>query len=261
MGSSGDVDCVPFAASNVRAPDKASTPAYRSENAWTDLGLTLPIFLTYHLCVVFLPVHNAADLVTHKMAELAAHDLVSYAGLTLAIGTAMVLSLVALGRGHSLRLSRFLGIATEGVIYAVALRVVASTVVGRLRLDGAVADAASLASQSTFAGVVLSLGAGFYEELVFRVGIFAVLGRIVSLALLASPLPFTKLFFWLGWSLASAAAFSAWHHFGQFGEPFALQAFVFRWVSGLLFTLIFALRGFAPAVWTHTLYDIWVLVL
>jgi hypothetical protein len=245
----------------VRAAAKASTPAYRSENAWTDLGLTLPIFLIYHLCVVFLPVHNAADLVTHEMAELAAHDLFGYVVLTLAIGTALVLSLVVLGRGHSLRLSRFFAIAAEGVIYAVALRVVASAVVGRLRLDGAVPEVTSLGTQGTFAGVVLSLGAGFYEELVFRVGVFAVLGRLVSLALFAAPLPFAKLLFWLGWSLASAAAFSAWHNLGQFGEPFALEAFVFRWVSGLLFTLIFALRGFAPAVWTHTLYDIWVLVL
>jgi len=32
-------------------------------------------------------------------------------------------------------------------------------------------------------------------------------------------------------------------------------------VCGLAFTGIFVLRGFGPAVWTHALYDIWVLVL
>src|SRR5664279_4954254 len=53
----------------------------------------------------------------------------------------------------------------------------------------------------------------------------------------------------------------AWHHVGHFGEPFTVQAFVFRWVSGLVFTAIFAWRGFAPAVWTHALSDHWVLVL
>ena len=31
-------------------------------------------------------------------------------------------------------------------------------------------------------------------------------------------------------------------------------------VLGLVLTLIYATRGFAAAVWTHALYDVWVLV-
>ena len=48
---------------------------------------------------------------------------------------------------------------------------------------------------------------------------------------------------------------------GQFGDPFELGSFVFRLTCGLVFTLIYAFRGLAPVVWTHTLYDIWVLAL
>jgi hypothetical protein len=33
--------------------------------AWVDLGLTLPVFLVYHFGVVFLNIHNAADVVTY----------------------------------------------------------------------------------------------------------------------------------------------------------------------------------------------------
>ena len=44
------------------------------------------------------------------------------------------------------------------------------------------------------------------------------------------------------------------------GDDFALKVFVFRWVCGIVFTLVYAFRGFAPAVWTHALYHIWVLV-
>ena len=124
---------------------KISTPAYKSENAWTDLGLTLPIFLGYHWCVVFLPVRNAADWVTHQMAELASNDLRVYAAVTLAIGMALVTSLVVLGRGHSLRLTRFVGIAIEAIIYAVAMRLVASSVVGRLKV-GQPADSSARVS-------------------------------------------------------------------------------------------------------------------
>jgi hypothetical protein len=40
---------------------------------------------------------------------------------------------------------------------------------------------------------------------------------------------------------------------------FALRSFVTRAVLGLMLTLVYALRGFAAAVWTHALYDVWVL--
>ena len=35
----------------------------------------------------------------------------------------------------------------------------------------------------------------------------------------------------------------------------------FRLTLGLVLTLIFVTRGFAAAVWTHAVYDAWVLVL
>ena len=47
---------------------------------------------------------------------------------------------------------------------------------------------------------------------------------------------------------------------GALGDPFDPKSFVFRTVCGLVFTAIYQVRGFAPAVWTHALYDIWVLV-
>ena len=31
-------------------------------------------------------------------------------------------------------------------------------------------------------------------------------------------------------------------------------------VCGLVFTLIYVTRGFAPVVWTHVVYDLWVMV-
>jgi hypothetical protein len=44
------------------------------------------------------------------------------------------------------------------------------------------------------------------------------------------------------------------------GDDFELSSFVFRTVCGLVLTAIFAIRGFAPAVWTHALYDVWVMI-
>jgi hypothetical protein len=105
---------------------------------------------------------------------------------------------------------------------------------------------------------VLSLGAGLYEEIAFRVGLYG-LGRRIVLAMMPEATPAQRVLVSFGWAAACAAVFSGWHYVGQFGDPFELRSFVFRWVCGLVFTLIFVFRGFAPVVWTHALYDIWVL--
>ncbi len=235
---------------------KLSTPS----GPLTDLALTLPIFLGYHLGVIFLPVRNAADVVTRELVNLADRSLTTYAALTLCIGGLYVAVLMLLGRGRALHWERFLSIAVEGVVYAIAMRLIANWVSSRLVLAQGGELAVSLADHDAFSGLVMALGAGFYEELAFRVGLYGVGGRLFTLTF-PSLVPFSRLLKLLAWGLFSAAAFSAWHHLGAMGEPFDLRVFIFRMVAGLVFTLIYALRGFAPAVWTHALYDLWVLVL
>jgi hypothetical protein len=65
----------------------------------------------------------------------------------------------------------------------------------------------------------------------------------------------------MAWALLCSLVFSGWHHVGEMADPFDLRIFLFRTVCGLVFTLIYTFRGFAPAVWTHALYDLWVLLL
>ncbi len=64
----------------------------------------------------------------------------------------------------------------------------------------------------------------------------------------------------VGWALLTAAVFSAWHYVGPLGDTFDAQSFLFRWVCGTVFVGIYAWRGFAPVVWTHAIYDLWVMV-
>jgi hypothetical protein len=239
-------------------PEPVSSEAERflreGSGPWADLALTLPVFLGYHLGVVFLPVRNAADVVTRELTTLAENSLLAYAGLTLGIGAVFVGVLLMLGRAHTLRASRFVFVGLEGVLYAIAMRLAGQYVVTRLALLGAPVP------EGQFSSIVMSLGAGFYEEIAFRVGLFG-LGLRVLLAFLGPMLPFKRALFSVGWAIVAALVFSSWHYVGELGDPFEWRSFVFRWVCGLAFTLIYAFRGFAPAVWTHTLYDAWVLVL
>ncbi len=221
----------------------------QKSDAWTDLGLTLPIFVAYHLGVVFLPVRNAADLVTSELRGLAKHSLPMYAALTLALGALFVIALWSLGQKKALAPSRFIFIALEGTLYAVLMRAAGSYVVGSLRLAGA-------SSGGLFGSVVMALGAGFYEEIAFRVGLFGV-GSLILRQIFGKGgkgIAVTVV-----WALVEAAAFSGWHYVGALGDPFDLQSFAFRAVCGLFLTVIFAFRGFAPAVWTHAIYDVWVM--
>ncbi|MFO7178520.1 MAG: CPBP family intramembrane glutamic endopeptidase [Pseudomonadota bacterium] len=219
-----------------------------------DLALTLPVFLGYHLGVIFLPVRNAADLVTHRLVAFSEYSVVGYAALTIMIGLGYAGALLVLGREQQLRGERFAFVLLEGVVYAVSMRLIAGYVVGRLSL------AAVGAEVTWFSGLITSLGAGFYEELVFRVLLFGIGVRVVR-RVLGARRGLSALVVTPGWAVVAAGVFSAWHYVGEFGDAFDPRSFVFRWVCGVVFTVIYALRGFAPAVWTHALYDIWVLVL
>ncbi|RMG33108.1 MAG: CPBP family intramembrane metalloprotease, partial [Planctomycetota bacterium] len=43
------------------------------------------------------------------------------------------------------------------------------------------------------------------------------------------------------------------------GEPLRLQALLFRTTAGLLFALLFVIRGFGITVGTHAAYDVLIL--
>ena len=234
-------------------PDRAAEPlrAPSPSDPWSDLVLTLPMFVGYHLGVIFLPIRNAADVVTRELVALADHDMAAYGGLTLGIGLVYVLVLGLAGRGHALRWQRFVLIGAEGIAYAVAMRLLASYVVGRVFLGGA--------PSGPFGGMVMSLGAGFYEELAFRVVLFGAGLKVVRLVF-PTTTHLRRILVPGTWALVTAAVFSGWHYIGSLGDPFDAQSFLFRWVCGAAFVAIYALRGFAPVVWTHTIYDVWVMV-
>lgn len=235
----------------MAAAERDAAELAPKSDAWTDLGLTLPIFVAYHLGVAFLPVRNAADPVTAELRALASHNLLLYAGLTLGIGVAFVVVLAMLGKREVIQKKKFLFIAVEGALYAFLMRSIGAYVIGALPLGPP-------GGGGLFTSVIMALGAGFYEEIAFRVGLFGVGAFALKKVLGKGP---RTVALTVVWALVSAMVFSGWHHVGQLGEPFHLQAFVFRAVCGLVLTTIYAFRGFAPAVWTHALYDVWVMVL
>jgi hypothetical protein len=235
--------------------------------AWAELALTLPVFIVYQLGVVFLNVRNATDLVTSRLLQLCNGDRLMYLGLTASAGIVMSAVFAWLGRGQALSGRKILQIMIEGAAYAIAMSAATTWIVGKMFAG----PPASAAEGGPFTGLVMSLGAGFYEELAFRAVLFGLGAKLLvwlfarqKVALVGvapRTLSLRAIVVMVVWALACAVLFSGMHYVGALGDPFELRSFVARAVLGLALTLVYATRGFAAAVWTHALYDVWVLVL
>lgn len=93
------------------------------------------------------------------------------------------------------------------------------------------------------------LGAGIYEEMVFRLGAFSVLGILfVDLLKLKKPTANALML------VIAALAFSLCHYWGN--EPFHPRTFIFRTVAGMYFGIVFAFRGFGISAGAHASYDV-----
>ena len=107
------------------------------------------------------------------------------------------------------------------------------------------------------AKIVTGIGAGIYEELVFRLILICVL-----MILFQDALKFTHKNSIILSVLISAALFSAHHHVifldGQLVQTaaFNLTEFCFRTLAGIYFAVLFAIRGFGITAGTHAFYDI-----
>jgi hypothetical protein len=106
------------------------------------------------------------------------------------------------------------------------------------------------AANSGLSAIVGFLGAGIYEEALFRLFLIPALFGLSRLFQIPSVIAAT-----LSVS-ASALLFALAHHAGIPGEPFTWYAFVFRWLAGIGFAAIFLHRGFGIAVGAHAIYDV-----
>ena len=110
---------------------------------------------------------------------------------------------------------------------------------------------------SLLASIVTGIGAGIYEELVFRLVLICILMLLFQDILRISHKKSIVLSV-----LVAAALFSAHHHIdflsGQpnANDPFNLTEFVFRTIAGVYFAALFAIRGFGITAGTHAFYNI-----
>jgi hypothetical protein len=240
---------------------KTKTTKTRKEprNLLTSVILVFPLLLLYQIGVVLIyPMINGADFLTRFLFQNMGLSRSAYLGYTAVVALAFALIIAVLRRRQGVNLSVFVPVLLESAIYALTMGslilLVMTRVFGinpRLAVAGV-----GLGAQGAVGRLVMSLGAGFWEETTFRLGL---LGGIVALGEKLLGMRRTLAFFLaLG---VSSFLFSAAHHIPPYGDPFALGIFTFRFLAGVFFGLLFWFRGFAVAAYTHALYDIYVLLL
>ena len=99
---------------------------------------------------------------------------------------------------------------------------------------------------------ILSIGAGLYEELIFRFLLIFILAKSISFIFK------TKEFFSLVLSIIfSSILFSTFHYIGE--ESFTPISFSLRLLAGIYLSAIYINRGFGIVALTHAFYDLFVI--
>ena len=209
----------------------------------SSVALTVPVFLLYHLGIVLIDKRNGVDWVSGLTLRLLDSSVMAYVGVTLALAGGLIGALWLLRRKGKVRAFQLMPIIAESTGWALLMLVTVGWVTQQVLSAGA--------ALTPLEKLVMSAGAGFHEELVFRVLLISGGVRLLMRAgSMAAP---------RAWAIAligSAVVFSLVHHVGALGEPFTLAAFVFRTFAGLFLSLVYVARGFAVAVYTHALYDV-----
>ncbi|HET9012875.1 MAG TPA: CPBP family glutamic-type intramembrane protease [Gemmatimonadaceae bacterium] len=199
-------------------------------------------------------VRNGADVVLTGLFSWMLGPRGPLVFMALVIGGAVWL-IVRDRRGGPVRASTLAAMLGEAVVLALLFGIVVGTVTTQLVRPLRALAASGGLDGNVLARLTLSLGAGLYEELLFRVVIVALLANGFRLLFGVS-----RVAAGVGATVIGALLFSAFHYVGPLGEPMRLESFVFRALAGLAFSGLYLTRGFGITAWTHALYDVAVLL-
>lgn len=223
-----------------------------SRTPWYSVVFILPLVVVYEILALIVnwesphQLRNGADVLLRQALELF--------GLS-APSVMAIIFLVAVGsswywqmRQHNAtRISSgILGLMLgESIIWAVLILVI---------LVGASQYLIITQVDDVLRTAFLSVGAGLYEEGVFRLALIWLL-----LLLFRQVLRWHDIFAVGAAIIVAAALFSLFHYVGSGGDYFTWNSFAYRGVAGVLLGTLYVNRGFGITVYTHMIYDLLVL--
>ncbi len=226
-----------------------------TRDPYTNVILVLPLFVAYQIGILATGgLRNGVDFMTDLLFLAAGGETWNYLAINLGVIAAFVIALAVLRKNGDFRLEIWPWVVAESTLYAMSLGTIVLALMQALGM-GQLLVVGAAGSMDIVDKLVMSIGAGMYEELVFRLmltgGLFLLANRIFG---------WTNAVAALFAVVASSLAFSGVHYLGEMADPFRLGSFMFRFFAGAVLAVIFYLRGFAVAVYTHAIYDILVMV-
>ena len=214
---------------------------------------TLPLFLLYEVGIFLISsrdidqLRNGADVLMRQVLEsFGIYGMYGFGG-TFLIGFLIAFIRQKKNLRTSEIESRFLLIMFfESIMWATLLVIMMIKIPTFLSLSN---------EDHLIQQVVLAIGAGIYEEFVFRVLLIS--GLAILFGLIFNWGEFGKTFLSV---IISSAIFSIFHFFGSYGDTFSFPLFFVRFFAGIFLAMIYIFRGFGITAYAHTIYDLFVLV-
>ena len=226
-----------------------------TRHPWACLVFVLPLLLAYELGVLALgleqpeQMRNGADAwLRWVLATLGLRHLLWAPCLLLAVLTIWHLCVRDQRPGDSVSL--WIGMTVESVLFALMLWGGCHALGPMLQRLGVQLAAGQQQPEPAMQQLLCFVGAGIYEETLFRLLLFSCLRWVLQR--IEIPWPGAGVLA----ALVSALLFSAAHNLGPYGEAFQPFVFAFRASAGMYFVMLYRLRGFGITVGAHAGYDV-----
>ena len=225
----------------------------KSRTSFYSFLFTLPLFFLYEINILFLSwddilvVRNGADFLMRNILE--SFDIYGLYGLGLVFFLGLLVTYIFFikeDQKQEVNVNFLFIMLAESMLWSVVLyfllfkfMVLLMNPVGKTILQQ----------------VTLAIGAGIYEEFLFRVLLIAGLSGILGFVFM-----WDKTFKNIIAVVLSGGIFSAFHFMGEYGDFFSMELFLIRFFAGLILGVLYMYRGFGITAYTHSIYDLIVLI-
>ena len=225
----------------------------KSRTSFYSFLFTLPLFFLYEVNILFLSwddilvVRNGADFLMRNILE--SFDIYGLYGLGLVFFLGLLVAYIFFikeDKQQEVNVNFLFIMLAESMLWSVVLyfllfkfMVLLMNPVGKTILQQ----------------VTLAIGAGIYEEFLFRVLLIAGLSGILGFVFM-----WDKTFKNIIAVVLSGGIFSAFHFMGEYGDFFSMELFLIRFFAGLILGVLYMYRGFGITAYTHSIYDLIVLI-
>ena len=225
----------------------------KSRTSFYSFLFTLPLFFLYEVNILFLSwddilvVRNGADFLMRNILE--SFDIYGLYGLGLVFFLGLLVTYIFFikeDQQQEVNVNFLFIMLAESMLWSVVLyfllfkfMVLLMNPIGKTILQQ----------------VTLAIGAGIYEEFLFRVLLIAGLSGILGFVFM-----WDKTFKNIIAVVLSGGIFSAFHFMGEYGDFFSMELFLIRFFAGLILGVLYMYRGFGITAYTHSIYDLIVLI-